>query len=246
MPAYNCESTILRAVNSVENQIYKSWELIICDDLSTDSTRSILKNLNISKKIKIFYNNKNLGAGLTRNICIKESIGEYIAFLDADDFWDKRKLQEQINFMINNDFNFTCTSQYEVFKSHMKVRECRSITNSSNIIYENTISLSTVIILKKLLIPFKKMRREDHFLWYEILNQNKIDCVGLFKPLTYFDCTNNSLSKNKLKLIKHTKVLLKDYFKFNHIKTYFYLILITLNKLKRIFFSKRIKIKKKS
>ena len=72
------------------------------------------------------------------------------------------------------------------------------ITNNKNLLFENSICLSTVIIKKKYLTKFKKMRREDNFLRYKITS-NQLECYGLQKPLIVFDCTNMSQSAKKLK-----------------------------------------------
>lgn len=90
IPCYNSEATILRCLNSVNNQIYRNYELIIVDDASTDTTRDIIKNfLNCTSELnnKLIVNDKNSGPGYSRNKGVINSKGKYIAFLDADDFW---------------------------------------------------------------------------------------------------------------------------------------------------------------
>lgn len=112
MPTYNCEKYIKDAIQSVKNQTYKNWRLIIIDDASTDNTiKEIEKNIKeIETKILLIKAHNHVGVAETRNIGINESKSKYIAFLDADDIWGKNKLEEQINFMKKNNYVFTYTS----------------------------------------------------------------------------------------------------------------------------------------
>src|SRR5699024_6935331 len=110
MPAYNSEEYIEEAVNSVINQTYKNWELIIVDDNSTDDTKRIVERI-AERDIRINYIklNNNSGAAIARNTAINNSHGKYIAFLDSDDRWYPRKLERQLLFMVQNNYAFTCT-----------------------------------------------------------------------------------------------------------------------------------------
>lgn len=87
MPVYNAEKTLSRSIESVLNQNIKDFELIIVNDGSTDDSLSIIEfYLNTNNNI-ILINQKNSGPGIARNNGISNSHGEYICFLDADDFW---------------------------------------------------------------------------------------------------------------------------------------------------------------
>ena len=100
IPFYKNNQLLMNAINSVINQKFKNFEIIIINDNNIEKNINFLKKIKkISKKIKIIYNKKNLGAGLSRNKGIKLSKGKYIAFLDSDDEWMKNKLSEQINIM---------------------------------------------------------------------------------------------------------------------------------------------------
>jgi glycosyltransferase involved in cell wall biosynthesis len=97
IPAYNCESFISSAIDSVLAQTYKNYELIVVDDGSIDETRD--KILKYNDKIKYIYQ-VNGGVAKARNTGIKYSRGSYIAFLDADDIWEKYKLEIQMSFFM--------------------------------------------------------------------------------------------------------------------------------------------------
>jgi len=108
IPTYNCARYISDAIDSVINQTYKNIEIIIIDDGSTDDTKIVLEKYN--KKIKYIYQQVNKGPASPRNEGIKISKGEYVAFLDADDLWEKEKLEKSIVFMDKNNFDWICTA----------------------------------------------------------------------------------------------------------------------------------------
>ena len=103
IPYYRKIKFIEHCVNSVLKQTYRNIEvLIIYDDSSNLDFKKILKIKKKDKRIKIIRNKDNIGAGLSRNVGIKKSKGKLIAFLDADDYWKKNKLMDQIKFMEKN------------------------------------------------------------------------------------------------------------------------------------------------
>lgn len=112
MPSWNTAQFIAESIQSVINQTYKNWELLIVDDCSTDDTDNIVEPFLTDARIKYFKNEKNSGAALTRNRAMREAKGEWIAFLDSDDLWMPEKLEKQIRFM--NEHNYTLSfTEYE-------------------------------------------------------------------------------------------------------------------------------------
>ena len=101
MPVYNCENYIKSAIISIKEQTFQNWMLIIIDDGSTDNTLKYIKEEieDIKHKVKLIELATNTGVANARNIGIEQAKGKYIAFLDADDFWKKEKLEKQIHFM---------------------------------------------------------------------------------------------------------------------------------------------------
>lgn len=98
MPSYNTASFISKTIESVLNQTYKNWELLIVDDCSTDDTDEIVSKYN-DKRIVYLKNEKNSGAAISRNRALRNAKGKWIAFLDSDDLWHPTKLEKQIKFM---------------------------------------------------------------------------------------------------------------------------------------------------
>ena len=108
MPSYNTGKYISDSINSVINQTYKDWELIIVDDCSTDDTVDIIRSFN-DERIILLQNEKNSGAAISRNYALRKADGKWIAFLDSDDTWESAKLEKQIKFMTDNGYAFTYT-----------------------------------------------------------------------------------------------------------------------------------------
>jgi glycosyltransferase involved in cell wall biosynthesis len=98
IPTYNRSHLISRAIQSVLDQTYQDFEIIVSDDASTDNTEEMVKGFN-DERIRYFRHSLNKGGGATRNIGIKAARGEYIAFLDDDDEWLGDKLKKQIEAM---------------------------------------------------------------------------------------------------------------------------------------------------
>ena len=95
MPVYNGEKTIKLALASLLNQSYTNWECVIVNDGSTDGTRSILDSLK-DPRFKVIHLQKNVGRGAARQVCLDNVEGDYLCYLDADDFYHKDKIFEQI------------------------------------------------------------------------------------------------------------------------------------------------------
>lgn len=113
MPSWNTERFITETIQSVIDQTYQNWELIIVDDCSTDNTDAIVASFK-DDRIKYFHNEKNSGAALTRNKAMREARGEWIAFLDSDDLWMPEKLEKQIKFMSENGYTLTYTEYTKI------------------------------------------------------------------------------------------------------------------------------------
>lgn len=111
-PSFNSEKFISDTIQSIKNQTYQDWEMIIVDDGSTDGTVSIIKEFLTDSRIQLYQLDQNSGTGVARNKAITLAKGRYISFLDSDDLWKPDKLQKQVEFMISKNQPFTF-SYYE-------------------------------------------------------------------------------------------------------------------------------------
>lgn len=109
MPCYNCSKYIKQSIDSILNQTYTNFELIIIDDGSTDNSVEVIKEFS-DKRIKLFENITNQGIVYSRNRAVENSKGKYIAILDSDDIAYPTRIEKQLNFMESNpDFAMTGT-----------------------------------------------------------------------------------------------------------------------------------------
>ena len=187
----------------------------------------------LDKRIKIFINKKNLGAGLSRNLGIIKSKGDYIAFLDADDFWLPSKILTQINFMEKNNINISHTS-YNIFKGNQLIekRIARNFFKVNDLLTSCDVGLSTVVLKKKILSKrecFPNLKtKEDFVLWLKILKSGH-EIYGIKKTLTNWNVSNNSLSSEFFQKIMDGFNVYNKYMKFNYLISLYYLICLSSN-----------------
>jgi len=212
-PSYNSSSYIEETIKSVVYQTYKNWELIIVDDSSIDNTVNIVnKYVAVDKRVKLIQNSKNYGAAFSRNIGLKESKYDYIAFLDSDDLWLEDKLKNQISFMKENNISF-CFTGYEIINSIGKslgktvdTKQTGSFSYNDMLKKKATLGCSTVMINKKHfdgLLKIPSLRTgQDYAFWLKLLKKPKIRAYVLPKVLTQYRITPNSISRNKFKKVR--------------------------------------------
>lgn len=121
MPSYNTGNYIRESIESVLNQTYQNWELIVVDDCSTDNTDDVIAQFD-DKRIHYLKNHQNFGAAISRNYALRKAKGKWIAFLDSDDLWKPEKLEKQIDFMKKNNYAFSYTNYEEIDEQGRKKR----------------------------------------------------------------------------------------------------------------------------
>lgn len=114
-PSWNCGKFVEETIQSILAQTYANWELLLQDDCSTDNTKEIvLAYAEKDARIKYACNAQNSGAAITRNNALKRAKGKWIAFLDSDDLWMPNKLEEQLKFMVDNNYDFSYHDYIEI------------------------------------------------------------------------------------------------------------------------------------
>ena len=237
IPYYKKKLYIRRALCSVYNQTYQKFEIIIVyDDENLQEFYFLKKIINKNYKIKIIVNEKNLGAGYSRNVGVDKSEGSFIAFLDADDYWHKKKLKIQLDFMNKNKSNFSFTSYNVVNDKNSLTRTIPAMKTLSynQLIKSCDIGLSTVMIRKHILKKnkFTNMQtKEDYALWLSIAKDNKL--YGINKILTTWQKSPNSLSSGTLQKVKDAYHLYNCHMKYSPLKSIFSTLILSINFIKK-------------
>ena len=203
MPSYNTADYIEETIQSVLNQTYTNWELLIVDDCSNDSTLQILENYN-DERIKVFVNEQNSGAAVSRNKALREAKGQWIAFLDSDDLWSPEKLEKQISFMEKNGYAFSYTNYEEMdFDGQItgvKVTGPRKITETGMFNYCWPGCLTVMFDAEKIgLIQIADIKKNnDYAMWLKVCKQ--ADCYLLDEYLAqYRKGRTGSVSSHSIK-----------------------------------------------
>ncbi len=199
IPTYNRKKFLKHAINSVIKQTYQNLELIIIDDGSSDKTIEYLKK----KKLKYFKQN-NKGVSAARNKGIKKASYDWIAFLDSDDRWHPKKMENQINYLIKNPKYKVCHTDEIWIKNSLRINQHKKHKKFGGKIFDKClemckISPSSVIIKKEIfqkigLFNEKLPACEDYDLWLRI--SAKFPILYLNEKLTIkYGGHKNQLSK---------------------------------------------------
>ncbi len=240
IPYYRKIKFIEDCIDSVLKQTYRKIEVIIIyDDTSNADFKKILQLKKKDKRIKIVKNKVNLGAGESRNIGIKKSKGELIAFLDSDDYWKKNKLMHQVKFMKKNSASFVHCSYFIVnnFNKIIGSRISPKIIDYGDLINSCDIGLSTVILEKKVIknLKFPNLKtKEDYVMWLKI-SQRKVKIYGINKKMVFWRKLDNSLSSNFIQKIIDGYKVYRVYLKKNTAESFLRLIVLSLTFLKKRF-----------
>ena len=220
IPVYNSEQYITECIDSALTQTYQNIEIIIVDDGSTDNTVNIISEYN-NELIKLFHQ-KNTGSGAARNHGIEQASGTWIAFLDADDIWLPDKLQKQLKHCSDLDWSHTDLYLHgDVYPRHTKTTELTPKHSGfilKNLLVENSIGTSSVIIKKEILQKLGAFNTDlralqDWDLWLRVAAENQICYID--EPLVYYRVHSSSVSRNVRKTLPYHLNLIKNVFSQN-------------------------------
>ena len=207
-PNYNCGDYISETIESVLLQTYSNWELIIVDDCSSDDSYKIA--LDYAKKdsrIKVIRNETNLGTAISRNKALDIAKGDYIAFLDSDDLWEKDKLELQLNFMQENNCDFSF-SQYDLIDEkglslNKTAKVIKHLTYSKYLhhCFTGCLTVMYKIEIAKELRSFNIRSNNDYGLFLQVVRKSK-KAMGINKVLAHYRIRQSSISRKKVKKIK--------------------------------------------
>lgn len=216
MPTYNCGKFVAETLCAIQAQTYENWEVELVDDCSTDDTRQIVEKFQ-QEDPRIHYTclEKNSGAAVARTRSMELARGEYMAFCDSDDLWMPDKLEKQLAFMKQTGHAFTCTAYCHISedgKPLNRVMKTVKKTGYHRMLLDCPVGNSTVMYsvrdMGKFRVPDIRKRNDDA-LWLQMLKKEKY-IWGMPEVLMQYRNRSNSISSNKLKVIKYHWILYRD------------------------------------
>jgi glycosyltransferase EpsE len=208
MGIYNCAETLEQAVESIQNQTYENWELILCDDGSTDSTYDVARKLADSdERIVLRKNDNNYGLNKTLNRCLAYATGEYIARMDGDDISLPTRFQKEIFFLEGQDvYDIVSTPMIFFDESGEWGRNYKKeFPQPEDLIAGSPICHAPVMMRKFCLDKVggytedkHMLRVEDVNLWIKLYSEG-YRCCNLQEPLYKMRNDKNALNRRKYK-----------------------------------------------
>jgi glycosyltransferase involved in cell wall biosynthesis len=200
MPVYNCELYIKEAIDSILNQTFSNFELLIIDDCSTDKTLGIIKSYSDSR-IQIIEKDKNTGLSNSLNYGLQIAKGEYIARMDGDDFSFPQRFEYQIDFLENNPDYVLCGTQFEyINSSEVNFVPLENDDIMLEFLIRNTIVHSSVMMRNEVLkhnnlfYVNDNEPAEDYHLWVKLISLGKFK--NLEKVLLKYRIHENQVSES--------------------------------------------------
>lgn len=219
MNCYNSDRFLRQALDSVIKQSYKNWELIFWDNQSTDSSAKIYKSYE-DNRLRYFYSTTHTNLYSARNLALEKAAGEYVTFLDCDDYWHPTKLEVQLKKMIENDAHISY-SQYSIIHENniknIKLNN-RNATNGFKTFYELAkrydVGLLTIMVKRNFLLEASlKFDGRYHIIGDFAFIMSSIfttPILSIAEPLAFYRLHSNSETAKNLKLLS---IEFKNWFK---------------------------------
>ena len=234
IPTLNRADLLKRALRSVIYQTFSPNEIIVVDNGSTDNTRDMIKEN--FQNIK-YYFLPNKGVSKARNLGIKNSNSELIAFMDADDFWPDEKLEIQIMHMQKKNYSFSYTDFYFFFKDNLENKKKTILPlnyNYESFLKHSSMSTSSIIVKREIInnIIFENVDHEDYLFKCDILRGGE-QAFKAEDTFVYYRINQNNRSSNKIKNILRLWTINKEKNNLNFFSNLKSLFFISLNSLKK-------------
>lgn len=208
IPAYNSGKYVGQAIDSVYEQGVPV-EVLLIDDCSTENMEFCISKYKDMPGFRYLKNTENLGVAESRNRGVKEAAGEYVAFLDSDDWWEKDKLQKQLKIMRTSNV-VLCSTGRELMNSDGsstgKIIPVKEELDYHYMLFHNSINCSSVLLKREVALEFPMEyddSHEDYITWLNILKKyGKAAAVN--EPLLKYRLSEGGKSRNKLKSAKMT------------------------------------------
>ena len=228
-PCYNASLYIKEAIESVINQTYINWEMIIVDDCSTDNSAEIINSYN-DKRIRYFKTDFPSGSPtLPRNIGISHAKGRFIAFLDSDDLWKETHIENLLRVFSDGDNNVVVACSW-----YNRIDENGIISGTvktpdtfayRHLFYDNFIgNLTGMYDVSKISKIYQRTcGHEDYIMWLDVLKNGGI-ARSTGSVEAYYRVTDNSVSSNKLKAMSWRWHILREEVGLSAFKTVYFIL----------------------
>lgn len=201
IPAYNCRKTIRFAIDSVLCQDVP-LELLIIEDGSKETIEDIIEMYQ-DDRIRYLKNETNIGVSATRNRGVCEAKGNWIAFLDADDYWMEGKLKNQL-IRLQQTGDILCSTARELMNENGeltgRIIPVKETITYQDMLHQNWINNSSILIKKEVLLEFPMEAdevHEDYLLWLRVLKKYKKVCA-INEPFLKYRVSNSGKSGSKI------------------------------------------------
>lgn len=222
MTTHNCEKFVKPTIQSIINQSYQNWELIIVDDFSSDNTVHTCKKLldgKIKQPFQILSNKENKNISYSRNRGIKQSQGRFLAFIDHDDIWLNQKLEKQISFHQKNKA-FLSQTYYRHFNKKSQIGhliKSKDFLEYADLLKINSIAYSSVMIDRDIENNFffiseyekKRVPQEDFRTWLSY-SKKKHQLRIIKEDLMRYFYDRSTYSGNKYNMAKRRWHILRN------------------------------------
>lgn len=217
MGVYNGANTLREAIESLRRQTYESWELIVCDDCSTDSSLEILEEYgNIDSRIIVIKNEYNLGLAASLNHCIKYVKGDFIARMDCDDISDPYRFEKQVSYLEEHiECHLVGTYMREFNgKKYGRVIETKIKPTKFDLPKGAPFAHATVLLRNEVMeklngycISSHTLRTEDVDLWYRFFANGFVG-ANIPEPLYYVRMDEAAYKRRKIKYMFHASYII--------------------------------------
>lgn len=208
IPAYECDNLISMALDSALSQDVP-MEILVINDCSPDNLDFVMEEYRKYPQIRYLKNTKNLGVAETRNKGVSLARGEYIAFLDADDYWETDKLKKQLALIREKDA-VICSTARELMNPDGVLTgyiiPVRTEFSFKDLLKQNYINCSSVLMKREVALEFPMHHddsHEDYIMWLEVLKKYGKG-YAINEPLLKYRITNTGKSGNKWNSAKMT------------------------------------------
>lgn len=209
IPVHNAEPYIAKTIRSILTQTVSNYEVLLVDDASTDGSLEKIRLIS-DERLKVLKTNLKhpVGAAAARNCGIEAAKGRYLAFLDADDLWQPKKLEKTLAYMKKKDAAFVFTG-YEFGdqdgRGTGKIVHVPEVLDYERALSRTVIFTSTVLFdltkISKEMVRMPQIKSEDTATWWKILQSGYL-AYGLDENLTIYRRAGKTLSSNKFEAVK--------------------------------------------